>query len=112
VRVYAGLEGEVGGVSDRLLGVERGLGDAKKERRVLSSEMKDVMLKERQLRNEVEALAQGWEKTKEATLEYQESLQSVLEGLRRKKEVSAALEQQPAASGKSAEVGVDKGRRR
>ncbi|MGE5279800.1 MAG: hypothetical protein ACM3L6_03535 [Deltaproteobacteria bacterium] len=103
VRVYSGLEENVGRTADRLTIIERELNAAEKERGSLSADLKELKVKQGQLVKAGEALIQEWQKTKEATVAYQGSLQGILEEVRRKKEISAALEQRAAAAAEGTE---------
>jgi septal ring factor EnvC (AmiA/AmiB activator) len=104
VRVYADLERKTAEVSDRLTGIELDLRAVKKERASLSTDIKELKTRQSDLRQKGEALSDGWQKMKEATRAYQGSLQTIIEELRRKKEMEQALG--AASPGASVALGV------
>ncbi len=104
VRVYGDLDQKVTGASGRLTGIEQDVKAAQKERSSLSTDIKELKLKQRALQKEGENLVQGWQKIKEATLAYQGSLQTIVDELRRQQEIKKAMENPPEPAGERVDV--------
>ena len=96
VRVYGDLDGKMTAASDRLTGIEHDLKAVEKERGSLSTDFKELKLKQDALQKEGEGLVQSWQEIKEATLAYQASLQTIVDEIRRQKEIGKAMESVPA----------------
>jgi len=102
VRVYGDLDEKTVAVCDRLTGIEQELKSAQKERHSLSTDFKELKLKQDALQKEGEGLVQSWREIKEATLAYQKSLQTIVDEIRRQKEIGKAMETAP--TGKKVDV--------
>ncbi len=103
-RVYTDLDGKMTAASDRLTGIEQDLKAAKKERGSLLTDLKELKLKQGVLQKEGEGLVQSWQEIKEATLAYQGSLQTIVDEIRRQKEIGEAMENLPAAADRNVNV--------
>lgn len=104
VRVYGDLDKKTHGTSDRLTGIEQELKGAGKERGSLLTDIKELKLKQAALHKDAEELVRSWQEIKEATLAYQKDLQSIVDEIRRQKEIKEAMENPPAPANRSVEV--------
>ncbi len=104
VRAYGALDRKVTEVSGHLTGIEQDVKASQKERGSLLTDIKELNVKQRALQKEGQDLVRGWQEIREATLDYQGSLQTIVDELRRQQEIKKAMENPPAPAGKKGNV--------